>query len=149
MLWKQLLVAFTIFLVLSGISPEIYSYGAALGRGTIVMLATLTAIFAGAALTPLLLPWIPFRQFWLKGTMMGGLAALLFLFAGQPVVNGVEKLALFLWITVCSAFLAMNFTGSTPFTSLSGVKKEMRSGLPLQISAAALALLFWVIGPFV
>jgi hypothetical protein len=149
MLWKQLLVAFTIFLVLSGISPEIYSYGAALGRGTIVMLATLAAIFAGAALTPLLLPWIPFRQFWLKGTIMGGLAALLFLFAGQPVVNGVEKLALFLWITVCSAFLAMNFTGSTPFTSLSGVKKEMRSGLPLQISAAALALLFWVIGPFV
>jgi hypothetical protein len=149
MLWKQLLVAFAIFLVLSGISPEIYSYGAALGRGAIVMLATLAAIVAGAALTPLLLPWIPFRQFWLKGTVMGGLVALLFLFTGEPAMNGVEKLALFLWITGCSAFLAMNFTGSTPFTSLSGVKKEMRSGLPLQIGATALALLCWVIGPFI
>jgi hypothetical protein len=79
---------------------------------------------------------------------MGGVVALLFLLAGEPAVSGIEKLALFLWITGCSAFLAMNFTGSTPFTSLSGVKKEMRSGLPLQIGAAALALLCWVIGPF-
>jgi hypothetical protein len=148
-LWKKLLGMFALFFVLSGISGEIFSLEIALSRGTILFLATLTAIIAGALLTPLLLPWVPFRQFWLKGTVLGGLTAMLFLFAGEPVVNGIEKIALFLWMTGFSAFLAMNFTGSTPFTSLSGVEKEMRNGLPLQVGAAVLALLFWVTGPFI
>jgi hypothetical protein len=149
MLWKRLLAVLALFLVLSGISGEIFSLEAAVSRGTILFLATLTAIIAGALLTPLLLPWVPFRQFWLKGTMMGGLAALLFLFFGAFPVNWIEKAALFLLITSCSAFLAMNFTGSTPYTSLSGVEKEMRNGLPLQVGAAVLALIFWIIGPFI
>jgi hypothetical protein len=149
MLWKKMLYVFILFFFLSGISTEIFTLGAALSRGTIFLFATLAAITAGAAITPLLLPWIPFRQFWLKGTVLGGLTAMLFLFAGEPAVNGIEKIALFLWMTGFSAFLAMNFTGSTPFTSLSGVEKEMRNGLPLQVGAAVLALLFWVIGPFI
>lgn len=149
MLWKQLLVAFILFFVISGISPEIFSFGAAQDRGAILLFATLAAIIAGAAITPLLLPWIPFRQFWLKGTLMGGIAALLFLIFGEPAVNSFEKMALSLWITGCSAFLAMNFTGSTPFTSLSGVEKEMRRGLPMQIGAATLALMLWIAGPFI
>jgi len=98
--------------------------------------------------TPLLLPWLPFRQFWLKGAVTGGLTALL-LFVGLPPTSSIEMLALFLWISGCSAFLAMNFTGSTPFTSLSGVAKEMRHGLAFQISSVVLALLFWVVEPFV
>lgn len=149
MLWKQLLIAFILIFILSGISPDFFSFTAALDRGTILMLATLAAITSGAALTPLLLPWIPFRQFYLKGTLTGVLVALLFLFAGEPAVNGIEKLAVFLWITGCSAFLAMNFTGSTPFTSLSGVEKEMRRGLPLQIGGTILALIFWVVGSLI
>ncbi len=148
-LWKKLLLAFILFFILSGISPDYFSLAASLDRGTILLLATLTAITSGAAITPLLLPWLPFRQFWLKGTIMGGLAALLFLFVGKPVGDGLEQLALFLWITACSAFLAMNFTGSTPFTSLSGVEKEMRRGLPLQLGATVLALLLWVVAPFI
>ena len=149
MLWKQLLLAFILIFVLSGISPAVFSFAAALDRGTILMLATLAAITSGAVITPLLLPWIPFRQFWLKGTLAGVFTALLFLFAGEPAVNDTEKLAIFLWITGCSAFLAMNFTGSTPFTSLSGVEKEMRRGLPLQIGTTIVALFFWVLGPFI
>ncbi len=148
MLWKKLLMALTVFFLVSGISPEVFSFAAGLARSTTLLLATLTAILAGAVLTPLLLPWIPFRQFWLKGALAGGLAALLFLFAADAKLHGVEQLALWLWITGCSAFLAMNFTGCTPFTSLSGVEKELRRGLPLQIAAAALALLCWVAGPF-
>ncbi len=148
MLWKQLLVAFVLFFILSGVSPGFFSLAAALDRGSILMLATLVAITSGAIISPLLLPWIPFRQFWLKGAVIGGLAALALLFPGEPSVNRLEKLALFLWIIGCSSFLAMNFTGSTPFTSLSGVEKEMRRGLPLQIGATMLALIFWVIAPF-
>ncbi len=148
MLWKRLLAASVAVFVLSGISPQIFSLEAARSRGLLLLLATLGAITAGAVVTPLLLPWIPFRQFWLKGTVTGGITAMLFLVGIQPAVNGLEKLAIFLWITACAAYLAMNFTGSTPFTSLSGVEKEMRRGLPTQICAAALALLIWLAGPF-
>ncbi|GAB6194098.1 mercury methylation corrinoid protein HgcA [Desulfocastanea catecholica] len=148
MLWKKLLIALTVFFLVSGISPEVFSFAVGLERSTTLLLATLTAILAGAVLTPLLLPWIPMRQFWVKGALAGGLAALVFLFTADAKLHGVEQLALWLWISGCSAYLAMNFTGCTPFTSLSGVEKELRRGLPLQIAAATLALLFWVAGPF-
>ncbi|MBU1565330.1 MAG: hypothetical protein KJ630_06860 [Proteobacteria bacterium] len=144
---KHLFVAAVVFFVLSGISPDFFSLGLALNRGTVLLLATLMAIFAGAAATPLLLPWLPFRQFWLKGAVVGAIAALL-LFAGLPLTSSIEKIAIFLWVSGSSAFLAMNFTGSTPFTSLSGVAKEMRPGLAFQISSTVLAILFWVAGPF-
>jgi hypothetical protein len=145
---KHLLVAGLLFFLLSGIGPEIFSAAAAKSRGTTLILATLTAILAGATLTPLLLPWIPFRQFWLKGALVGGLSSMLFI-AGTTTAIGVEKLALTLWICGCASYLAMNFTGSTPFTSLSGVAKEMRKGLPFQILSTVLAAIFWVAGPFV
>jgi hypothetical protein len=45
---------------------------------------------------------------------------------------------------VISSYLAMNFTGSTPFTSLSGVEKEMRKAIPLQAAVALIALVAWV-----
>lgn len=147
-IWKQLAVAAVIFFLLSGISPGFFSPELALSRGMQLLLATLTAVLAGAVATPLLLPWLPFRQFWLKGAVMGGFAALL-LWAGQSPTSTMEKLAIFLWISGCSAFLAMNFTGSTPFTSLSGVAKEMRRGLAFQISSTVLAMLLWLAGPFV
>ena len=146
-IWKQLAIVTVLFFVISGISPAFFSLGLAQSRGSELFLATLAAVLAGTVVTPLLLPWLPFRQFWLKGAMSGGLAALLLLL-GLPPASGLEKFALFLWVVGCSAFLAMNFTGSTPFTSLSGVAKEMRHGLAFQIGSAALALLFWVAGPF-
>lgn len=60
-----------------------------------------------------------------------------------------DSLAIILWILGCPSYLAMNFTGSTVFTSLSGVEKEMRSGLVFQITATTLALLIWLISPFI
>lgn len=41
-----------------------------------------------------------------------------------------------------ASFLAMNFTGSTTYTSLSGVVKEMRIAVPAQIISAGLGILF-------
>jgi hypothetical protein len=38
----------------------------------------------------------------------------------------------------------MNFTGSTPFTSPSGVEKEMRKAIPMQTVALLLAIVAWV-----
>jgi hypothetical protein len=63
-------------------------------------------------------------------------------------VEAPAALALLLAMTAVSSFVAMNFTGATPFTSPSGVEKEMRRALPVQGILAAMAGLFWVGGPF-
>ncbi len=147
-LWKQLFIVCTLFLVLSGITPEIFSAKTALIRSATLLAATFAAILSGAIATPLLLPWIPFRQFWLKGAGLGALAAAMFLFQFAPGSGLMEKTSLFLWITGCSSYLAMNFTGSTPFTSLSGVEKEMRKGLPFQIGSAIVAVILRMASTF-
>jgi hypothetical protein len=149
MLWKQLFIALIAFFLLSGISSEFFSWDAAFDRGTTLLLATLSAVATGAVITPLLLPWTPFRQFWLKGAMLGGFGATMFLFFVNSSASLPEMIGLFLWITGCSSYLAMNFTGSTPFTSLSGVEKEMRRGLPFQMGTTLLAVILWLYSPFI
>ena len=61
----------------------------------------------------------------------------------------LESLALLLITVAISSYLAMNFTGSTPFTSPSGVEKEMRRAIPLQAGAVVIALVAWVGAGFV
>jgi acetyl-CoA decarbonylase/synthase complex subunit gamma len=38
----------------------------------------------------------------------------------------------------------MNFTGASTYTSLSGVKKEMRWAVPLEIGAGGIGLVLWL-----
>ncbi len=103
-----------------------------------------TSILAGAVLTPLLLPWLPGRAFSIKGSLMGILSAFLVIFFVHSP-SALERIALFISIPAVSAYLAMNFTGSSTFTSLSGVRKEMRLALPLEIGGAGAGLLLWII----
>ena len=148
LLAKPLLATLVLVFLLSGIGPSLFSLTAALDRGLVLLGATLLGIAGGAVVTPLLLPWLPCRQFWLKG-LLSGLAVAGFsggFFApGLPLT---EAMALVLWLVTVSSYLAMNFTGSTPFTSPSGVEYEMRRGLPVQIAAAGLVVALWVGRPF-
>jgi hypothetical protein len=141
---KPLLMVVLLGFLLSGFGPTIFSLRAACDRGLIFFLASLLGIAGGAVLTPLLLPWLPFRQFWLKGIVAGILPALAawLLFAART--TPLQMGALILWMITVSSYLAMNFTGSTPFTSLSGVDYEMRRALPVQIGATLLALILWI-----
>jgi len=47
-----------------------------------------------------------------------------------------------------SAFLAMNFTGASTYTSLSGVKKEMRYAVPLEGAAVLFGLALWIVSRY-
>ncbi|MFW5923759.1 MAG: hypothetical protein ACOCSQ_05200, partial [Planctomycetota bacterium] len=40
----------------------------------------------------------------------------------------------------------MNFTGASTCTSLSGVRREMRVAVPLQVGAALCASVLWTLG---
>ena len=102
------------------------------------------AIVAGAVLTPLLLPWLPGRAFSVKGLTLGLLAGFILVVVrlNEPshMDDGLEILAWLLLIYALSTYLAMNFTGASTYTSLSGVRREMRWALPAQILPGALAL---------
>jgi acetyl-CoA decarbonylase/synthase complex subunit gamma len=113
-----------------------------LNHGLFSVIAILTAILAGAVLTPLLLPWLPGHAFSLKGSSIGFLTALILLAFHWG--NGFEGLGWLILIPTVSAFLAMNFTGASTYTSLSGVKKEMRWALPLEIIGAVIGFGLWI-----
>ena len=137
-----------LFFILAGINAHGYSIDKAWTSGGISVLNLLIAYIAGCAITPLLLPWIPFKRFSLKGLAVVWIIAA-FLFYFQFLGNSIiEVISWFLIMGSLSSFLAMNFTGSSTFTSLSGVQKEMKLALPLQIGASALGLIGWIVTRF-
>lgn len=104
------------------------------------LLIVIMGLFSGAVLVPLFLPWIPGRSFALKGAIVGIIMGIL---TGGPsgLFEGITGgLSFFLVIIAISSYLAMNFTGSTPFTSPSGVEKEMRRAIPLQLAGLTIAI---------
>ncbi len=84
----------------------------------------LGAVLTGTVAVPALLPWIPFRSFALKGWLLGILWAL-----GISLIRDVGAarfVGYLLILPALSSYLALNFTGSTTFTSQSGVNREIR-----------------------
>lgn len=135
-------------LILAGILGRSGLQTNLLHDGLFATVALLAAIIGGAVLSPLLLPWLPGRAFSVKGLFIGLVLAL-----GLIVLKGVniqswtgraEALAWLMIIPSIAAYLAMNFTGASTYTSLSGVKKEMRFALPLEIAAGILGITAWI-----
>jgi hypothetical protein len=99
------------------------------GLALLQLLPFVGALLAGTVIFPVLLPWLPGRAFALKGWLLG-----IFLTAGYILIISAQALAglmLILLLPPVTAFLALNFTGCTPFTSLSGVSKEIKFAYPL------------------
>jgi len=103
-------------------------------------LPILAGVLAGVVLVPILLPWIPGRAFSLKGAIVGTFVVGTTLALMPGVQSAAGAITLFLLGTTAASFLAMQFTGSTTFTSPSGVEWEMRRALPIQVSAVILAI---------
>jgi len=147
-LGKQILWATLILLLLGGIGRDVFSFAAAWTRGGVAILAGLAAVAAGAVLTPVLLPWLPGRAFALKGALTGAVVAAAAAILLPASLGTLNLLALLLAVSAVASFCAMNFTGSTTFTSPSGVEKEMRRAIPLQAVALLAAGVMWVWAAF-
>ncbi len=141
--WVLLAVFF-----LSGIGTSVFSLNDAWYRGLMALAAYAGGILAGAVAAPILLPWIPGRSFALKGALTGVVVGLAVVLLFKSGLIWLETMALLLITVAISSYLAMNFTGSTPFTSPSGVEKEMRRAIPLQTGAVLIALVAWVSATF-
>ncbi|MGD0279685.1 MAG: mercury methylation corrinoid protein HgcA, partial [Smithella sp.] len=145
---KSFLVLAAAFLILSGIMGPAGFWANAGSFGLFSVGALLCAIIGGVVLNPLLLPYLPGRAFSIKGFSTGIIIALILLYlhdinwAAWP--GRIEAMAWLFIIPAMSGFLAMNFTGCSTYTSLSGVKKEMRWALPLEIACGALGIILWI-----
>lgn len=108
----------------------------------------LLAVLTGAALVPLFLPFIPVRSFALKGALAGAVLAVLCYTTFRRTASWREISAGLLLLPVISSYLALNFTGATTFTSPSGVNRELKIALPLQITMAILGTVITISGVF-
>ncbi len=144
--WKIILSSFLVAAVLSLIGPD-FSVQAVWQRWILAASATGLGLAAGAVFFPLLLPALRTRLFSLGGAGLG-LALAVLLPAIFPEQSGIQLLGAGLWTVVMSSWLGLNFTGSTPYTSPSGVEKEMRKAIPLQAAGTLLAAILFVIGNF-
>jgi acetyl-CoA decarbonylase/synthase complex subunit gamma len=117
--------------------------------GLTAFLAWSGASLAGIVAGPLLLPWLPGRSFSVKGAVAGLAWGMLFcLLAGSSTWSAAVLTAAFLALPAVSAFYTLAFTGCTPFTSHSGVKREMRIALPAMGCAIVLSVLLLLAGKF-
>ena len=115
------------------------------------MLSIIAATLAGIVLFPILLPWIPTANFSTKGFILGSLIALPFLIINLAntnfsVWNQVGIIFSYILIVpAITAFLTLNFTGSTTFTSRSGVEKEIFTYIPIMAWMFGIGLTFYLI----
>lgn len=134
------------FLGAGGFTANLFS------EGLFTILALGLSIVAGAVLMPLMLPYLPGRAFSTKGFAIGAITALLLIAGwGCDLSSWRGVLQAGAWLLMPSAiaaYLAMNFTGASTYTSLSGVKHEMRWAVPFEIGMAASGLVLWIVSGF-
>ncbi len=143
---RPMLLIFISLLVLNLTVWGNHSVLAAFSLTVLNFLPFLSAFLIGCVVVPILLPWIPFCSFALKGLLLGFIPpAFMLLYPEAFGFNNPSWLikgSYLLILPVIASFLSLNFTGSTTYTSLSGVKREMKYALKPYIAAAALGLIF-------
>jgi hypothetical protein len=106
--------------------------------GLMTSISVASAILAGVVLFPILLPWLPTYNFSTKGFILGFIIALpfaLFQIVASPDSiwwhTTIRFLTFLMILPPITAFLSLNFTGATTFTSRSGVKSEIYKYIPI------------------
>lgn len=136
-----------IVLLIFGLKPSGIFFRDAWMGGMPFLLLGLISVFAGALVTPVFLPFIPFRSFAIKGWITGALAVFLAVqfFGILDNSSAVFLVVSYLFFPFASSYIALQFTGSTTFTGMSGVKKELRFGVPAYIAASGISLILMLV----
>jgi len=106
------------------------------------------SVLAGVVAFPILLPWLPFREFSAKGFALGAVTAAPFAAALTRSDGSAHHLRALAWAAAyalvavpITAYLGLNFTGATPFTSRSGVRREIFRYVPVMAGMAGSGIL--------
>ncbi|MHC4361092.1 MAG: mercury methylation corrinoid protein HgcA [Planctomycetota bacterium] len=149
---KYAIFAAACFFLLAGLNKGGYSISLAMNDGLVSAILLLVSFLAAAIFGPILLPWLPGRAFSVKGVWIGlaVLSGLGFYSCGySDILSGrLNTIAWLLIIPTVTSFMVMSFTGASTYTSLSGVRKEMRMAVPLQLLCAVSGIGLWLAGRF-
>ena len=143
--FKRMIFVGLILSILSGISFGTFSWSQVATRGGQTLSLWVLAYALAGFLGPLLLPWLPTRVFAIKGAILGALIAAATLLILEAWGTPLRMASWVLLVTSDTSFLLLNFTGCTPFTSPSGVRREVRLALPAQAACALLGLVAWTV----
>ena len=144
---NRFIIFAVIILLFFGIQPTGILFKSAWVYGEPFMLLGLASVISGSFITPVLLPFIPFRSFALKGWISGMLLTVfvIFLFNSPELKNILIFSSVIIFFPMASSYLALQFTGSTTFTNMSGVKKELKTALPVYLISAVISIVLLII----
>ena len=118
--------------------------------GVMDLIIYVTSIMIGTVITPILLPIIPGRAFSFKGWLLGviGTASVIWAIGWFNTPNLLLGIGYMLLLPAHAAFLTMNFTGASTYTSPSGVLKEMSVAIPLIVISSLAGIVLLLIKAF-
>ncbi len=149
---KYALIAAVAFFLISGLSTAGYSIPRAMADGTKVAFLIIGIFLLSAISIPALLPFLPGRPFSLKGFWIGLLSGIsLWLYSRADLLfmaSPYDRLSLMLLFIAIAGFVGLNFTGASTYTSLSGVRREMRVAVPAIAVVALIGTAGWIFGLF-
>ena len=150
---KYLLIVMACIIVIGGIHRGGYSIDRVLSIGFTTALLIFTGTMAAVVFGPILLPWLPGKAFSVKGLWIGLAIDALLIWANHNCAcgNGYwwAPISIYLIIPAITSFIVMNFTGSSTYTSLSGVQREMKIAVPLQATSAVIGFGIWIASLFI
>jgi hypothetical protein len=135
----------TLFLAgLVALTAYIPAWAGLKGETMLLLILFWASILSGTVFNAVLLPYLPGRAFSLKGGVLGLFVCAGIIHAGGQSLSAISWISLILMGSGISAFLALNFTGASTYTSLSGVKKEIRYSIPVIVTMVSCGVLLGI-----
>lgn len=145
---KHMAIILPVMLIIGGFFGSESFLENAITNSLFSFIMIIGGLTAGTIITPLALPWLPGKAFSFKAMAAGLLTSLtlmsLFILLGSHTLTAGSMLSICLVVSGLSSFLGMNFTGASTYTSLSGVRKEMKIAVPLQGLAVFSGIMIWI-----
>jgi hypothetical protein len=126
------------YIFFSLIVIQLINYGNFALKDLLLLVPFLGAILMGSVLFQLVLPWIPVRSFVIKGWILGIIWS--YIVASVMPFKNWNMISWYFLLPPITSYLAENFTGSTTFTHLSGVKLELKYGLPVMLGSIIIGI---------
>lgn len=148
---KYLPFVFIFFVLMQLLGRANESLIQSMKSGLINTIPYIIAIIIGTILFPILLPILPFRMFSMKASILGIIWSAIVINYSKVFhydANLMINISNTLLLTSIISYLGMNFTGSTTFTSLSGVKKETLLTVPVLGASTLVGIILMVIDKF-
>ncbi len=146
-------IIIAVLLFVSGIDRTGFQLGKVVRFGLPGIIMYSTAFLSGSLFAPLLLPWLPGRAFSTKGAVLGlALAAAAGWYRWGAAASVGLRLNILAWlflVPAISSFIAVTFVGSSTYTSSSGVFKEMKRAVPVQLTLIGVGILLLITGQLV